>query len=353
MEITDAVRLVHRALERWGVAEGAEVHFIKYRENHVFRVDTSDGDALAVRLHRPGYRRQEEILTEVAYLEALAHAGVAVPTMVRALDGALLHTVRVDDASRLVSVQRWIHDASAFGDIESALSGRHSPSDESFRAIGRAIGQLHRAGAQIERSPLFVRDAWDADGLAGIGALWGDPLGLAALSPTARRSIAEALPGLHRRLTALGTDSSVYGVVHADATPENILETPQGIVLIDFDDFGTGWYVFDLVTAVFHHARHPRYAGYEQALRDGYAEWRELSPAELGAWDDLMLARGLTYLGWAAARAGDPAADFIATELAPWVADMAAASAGMAAAPWRAPAGRGALGAPDVSEGPR
>ena len=48
-----------------------------------------------------------------------------------------------------------------------------------------------------------------------------------------------------------------------------------------------------------------------------------------------MLARGMTYLGWAAARPGDPASAFISTELAPWVCETAAASLAGDPPPWR------------------
>jgi hypothetical protein len=33
----------------------------------------------------------------------------------------------------------------------------------------------------------------------------------------------------------------VYGVIHADSTPDNILVSGEEFMLIDVDDFGEGW----------------------------------------------------------------------------------------------------------------
>jgi Ser/Thr protein kinase RdoA (MazF antagonist) len=335
MEIDVATELVRRALPLYGMPEGSAVAFVKYRENHVFRVDAPDGLSVAVRLHRVGYHDEQEILTELSYLDALGRAGVPVPEVLRTRDGRLVCTVSKGEHSRSVSVQRWISDAVPFGDAADALSGRHDPPARQFRDIGGVIARLHRAAAEIGRPSSFRRAAWDADGLAGDHPLWGDPTALRGLTPRDRESIARAKAHVHRRLRGMAMDPDLFGVIHADATPENVLFAPDGVVLIDFDDFGTGWYVFDLVTALFHHARNPRYGEFERALRDGYAGLRPLREVEESAWDDFMLARGLTYLGWAAERPGDPASEFIAGTVAPWVARIADALVEGEPAPWR------------------
>lgn len=336
MELDVAFRLAYSALPSFGLDEQCEVEFVKYRENHVFRATDPAGTSFAVRLHRPGYRDDDEIRTELAYLDALATSGVPVPAIVRTIDGDLFRVVGDGAEVRRVSVQRWVPSARPFGDIDAALSGRHDPPARDFAEIGAVLGRLHAAAADIGTPAGFRRSAWNAEGLVGPQPLWGDPAALATLTTAERDSVQSAVRHLRERLHALGTADDLYGVIHADATPENLLETSDGFVVIDFDDFGTGWYVFDLVTAVFHHARNPRYMEFEGAIRDGYSRSRTLSAEEIRAWDDLMLARGLTYLGWAAERPGDPASDFISANVAPWVAEFADALTAGRPAPWRA-----------------
>lgn len=334
MQLDAALEIARRSLEPFGLDPQARIEFVKYRENHVFRVTDRDR-SVALRLHRPGYRDDVEVRSELTYLRALADAGVRVPEVIPTGDGALMLTVRTEAGERRVSAQRWFDDAVPFSDIQTVLAGDHSPDPSEFERIGALLGALHAAAIEIGTPDGFRRGAWDADGLAGEEPLWGDPRALSSLTDDQRAAVDRAMPLLHERLTGLGTDPAVYGVVHADATPENILHTAQGVVLIDFDDFGTGWYVFDLVTAVFHHAGHPRFAEYEDAIRAGYRTARSLSAAELDAWDPLLVARGLTYLGWAAERPGDPASDFISQAVAPWVARAADALTRGEPLPWR------------------
>ena len=335
MHFDNAHRMVRAALSHYGVDEQSRVEFVKHRENHVFRVDEPGGRSYAVRLHRPGYRDDAEIATELTYLRTLAQAGVAVPHVVPARDGALVCLVTVEGEQRLVSMQHWIEDAHPFGDIDGALSGRHDPPAQAFTLIGRALGSLHAAAAEIGVPEWFRRASWDADGLAGNAPVWGDPAALDGLTTGQRDVVRRGVAHVRARLDALGTETQIFGVIHADATPENVLETADGVVLIDFDDFGTGWYVFDLVTAIFHHARNPRYARFENAMLDGYSRARTITAQELSAWDDFMLARGLTYLGWAAQRPGDPASEFISSTVVPWVVEIAEALVAGDRAPWR------------------
>lgn len=323
MHIDVARGIAQAALTPFGLHPEARIDFIKYRENHVFRATEPSGASVAIRLHRPGYRNEDELRSELQYLCSMREAGVAVPEVVPTLDGELFTVVQVGEDSRHVSVQRWVEDASPFGDIESVLAGRHNPDPAAFAGIGALLGRMHAASIEIGMPADFRRAAWDAAGLCGATPLWGDPRLLKSLTAEEREAVDRAVPALHAQFSGFSTASSAFGVIHADASPENVLETADGLVLIDFDDFGAGWFVFDLVTAVFHHALHPRYLEYEAAIISGYSRERTLSSEELGAWDAFMLARGLTYLAWAAERPGDPASNFVAAHVAPWVAQLA------------------------------
>ena len=51
-------------------------------ENVVYKVTNQNGENFALRIHRPGYNRLEELESEVVWAEALRNAGVYVPTHV-------------------------------------------------------------------------------------------------------------------------------------------------------------------------------------------------------------------------------------------------------------------------------
>ena len=103
-----------------------------------------------------------------------------------------------------------------------------------------------------------------------------------------------------------------------------MLTSPAGLRVIDFDDFGPGYFLFDLVTALFFFQPHPAYPAYREALFQGYGSVRELPPEHLELWDTLRLARGASYLGWAAAREGQDDALFIFENVLPLVLRLAA-----------------------------
>lgn len=311
------------ALRDFPVAPDSTLSFVKYRENVVFRVD-DDGRSYALRVARPGYRTDAQVVSEVAFVRALRAAGVGVPDFVSTSDGRDL-AVRADAGRRhQVLLQHWVTDAEPLDDIARGFDGTSALDADDFERVGALAGTMHAAAEDIGRIPGYDRPAWNREGLVGASALWGDPRAIAELRPAEVALLDEAVGSLARVLDAAGTDPAVYGVLHADFSPENILRGADGaLTLIDFDDFGEGWHAFDLATALFFFQPHRRYPEYRRMLEEGYRSVRPDSSRTLALLDPLLLARGLTYLGWAAERRGDETAEFLVADVVPLVIDLA------------------------------
>ena len=322
MDESAARRVVHKALSSYDL-DGADLHFVKYRENYVFRAERGD-ESLAVRLHRRGLHPTSAVRTELDYLVALRQRGFPVPEPVRTTTGDVVCLVTDDTgAEHQVDVLRWVDGAAPLGDIGEAFDGTSALDPNEFHRLGQMAGDLHNHMQELGRLPGFDRAAWDVDGLVGEKALWGDPLGLDVLSAGDRDVLRDAIAQLASELAALGTGPEVYGVIHADFTPENILVRGDEFVLIDFDDFGEGWHLFELATILFFYRPHARFAEYVDAVIAGYRTRRPLGEAQLRLWTGMLLARGLTYLGWASERRGDETAEFIAEHVTPVVVALA------------------------------
>lgn len=314
----EALALARRSLPLFGINGGADLAFVKQRENVVFRVSEAGG-SYALRIHRHGHRSDAEIRTENAYIAALGSAGLAVPEVVPALDGELF-VLLTDDSGRehQIDAQRWVDHSVPLGDAGAAWAGDGNIEPNVFEVLGELCGRFHMVSRETGCTPDYSRRSWDCDGLVGDAPLWGDPRRLATTQEE-RSAIEAAMDGIRKRLAALGTDPDVYGVIHADFTPENILVVGEDLTLIDFDDFGQGWWLFDIATVLFWYHRHPRAAEYETALLAGYERHVSIPERAREALDALILARGLTYLGWAADRPDDETSDFLRLELLPGV----------------------------------
>ncbi|MEI4271193.1 phosphotransferase [Klenkia sp. LSe6-5] len=322
MDQTWARRTAGAALQRYGLHD-ADLQFVKFRENWVFRA-TCDGADYAVRLHRPGLHTAEAVGTELAYLSALQQRGFPVPEPVRTTDGELICAVEDGPGGTvLVCVMRWVVGGRQLGDAGAAFDGSSPITPEDLHRVGQLAGALHNHLTELGRLPGFDRDAWDGPGLLGAQALWGDPLALPALSAPDRELLSGAVDRLAADLADLGDGPDVYGVIHADLTPENVLVRGSEFVVIDFDDFGEGWHLFELATVLFFFRPHPRFAEFVDAVVSGYRTQRELDDRQLAHWTGMLLARGLTYLGWAAARPGEETAAWIAEEVVPVVVALA------------------------------
>ena len=101
MEHPDEVirAVAERALPAWGL-EGAKLELISRSENVVFRVETENDRAWALRVHRPGYHTLAELESEPIWTAALNAAGVSMAHDLRkrGIAVALLHPgmVRTD-----------------------------------------------------------------------------------------------------------------------------------------------------------------------------------------------------------------------------------------------------------------
>lgn len=288
------------ALPRFAFGQAAALHLVHHRENAVFRVDDADGSRWALRVHRRAYRTTDQIRSELAWMEALAAAGVRTPAVRAGVDGAGVQTVRTTNAPepRDVTVLGWI-------------DGRPLDEDRStgaYRLVGRTSALVQEHGRAWTPPAWFRRPTWHADALMGPTALWGDYADLAALGSEQRALMHRAAALVRRRLDAFGRDPDRFGLTHGDLMPDNILLASGVPVVIDFDDGGYGWYLYDLATLLAVEVGGDDYARIRAAWLDGYRTVRALPDAHLPAIETLVMARLLLGLGWMHTRRETPLA---------------------------------------------
>jgi len=103
-------------------------------------------------------------------------------------------------------------------------------------------------------------------------------------------------------LQQVGKDPAHYGLIHADFLPENILVHADELFLIDFDDCGYGWHLFEMATSLFPQADQPFFDDLVAAYVTGYRKHRAFSEAHLELLPAFIMIRAFTYLGWLKSR---------------------------------------------------
>ena len=168
------------------------------------------------------------------------------------------------------------------GGVEGALEGEAEALARTFRTIGTLAARLHNQAERWTPPPGFTRHAWDTDGLVGEQPFWGRFWELAALTASQRSLLERARSRVRSELSRLERSPRNYGLIHADFAPENLMVDGTRIRLLDFDDAGYGWHLFEIATSLYFHIGQPYFAAIERAVLDGYRTERALTAGGRG-----------------------------------------------------------------------
>ena len=262
----------------WG---GRVVRLLRDRENHVYEIALPRGRA-ALRLHRSGYQSQMAIASELWWCSQLARAGLPVPEALPDLKGQVLATL---PDGRLASVIAWM-EGEPLGEAGQRFSRPRSETLDLHHALGALLARVHRATDALTLPPHFQRPRWDRDGLVGETPFWGRFWDHPAASAEQRAVLIRARDLLRERL------AGPVGLIHADVLRENVLVNDRSISLIDFDDSGFGYRLYDLGTVLSQNLYEPDYPLIRDALMAGYGT------TDVAMVESFTMARTLASVGW-------------------------------------------------------
>lgn len=284
------------ALEAFGV-QPTRIELVSLSENLTFRVETSSPEEIyALRLHRPGYNTHAELVSERIWTRALRKAGIRTPEDMTAGNGDSFVAVGSgEETSRLAGLTRWISGDLLSTRIERAV--RADDTLEALRGLGALTARLHDQTRAWRPPEGFLRRSLEVETLLASTSSWGGFWRHPRLSRADQRLLAAAARRLVRRLSACERTPDTFGLIHADLHPGNVIVQDGGPAVIDFDDAGFGWRLYDVAAALFH-AEAPET---ETAFLEGY---EAVGAIRLEA--DLLplfrLMRALALIGWLAHR---------------------------------------------------
>jgi Ser/Thr protein kinase RdoA (MazF antagonist) len=291
--------LARQALPQWGL-EGAEVAEVAYRENMTFRIDAGAAGVFAMRIHQANYRTDAQIKSELDLMAYLDSEGIRTPAVVPTLNGGLLVTVAAGGVRepRQVDLFRWIEGRPLR--ISGQPASDAAALVQAYEEVGRLAGRIYNATEKWTPPAGFIRPAWDEKGTYGSPGNIGDFRRLEGVPDPQMRLLLDVADRLDAVLTAFGKSADRYGLSQGDLLPENIFVSEDGLRILDFDDAGDSWCMFDIATAVFDLAITPAFEPCLEAVVRGYREHRDLPDEHLALFPAFFLARLLSYLGWCA-----------------------------------------------------
>jgi Ser/Thr protein kinase RdoA (MazF antagonist) len=316
-------QLALAAISLWPL-ECVRVEPIKVRENAVYAVHTADHRRVVLRVHRLGYHSDEALRSELTWMSALGESGLEVPQPVASRAGNSFEWVAVADVPgpRQVDVFEWI-EGRQLGSVEQGLASDPAWIAQTYGIVGELMARMHNQSCAWEPPAAFQRHSWCDEGLTGETPLWGRFWELEALSLQQRTLFQRLRTRIAQELTAYGKAPDRFGLIHADLVPENILVDADRLRIIDFDDAGFGWHLFDIATSLYFIRRESFYEVARDALVAGYRRHRPLTTEHLRLLPMFLAARGTTYLGWVHTRRGEATA----RELTPQLIELAVAAA--------------------------
>ena len=292
-KLTVLGELASGALARYGIEAEAPPALINLSENATYKVvERGSGRRFALRVHREGYHSRNAIASELAWSQALRRDGVVItPVPLPGSDAELIQSVGHP------AMQRPRHVV-LFGWEEGSEPSPSEHLTEKFGTLGEVAARMHRHSAGWRKPDGFERLTWDFETSLGERPHWGrwaDGMGMDA-DKQALFGRAVALIG--RRLARFGKGPERFGLIHCDMRLANLLVDGDTVKVIDFDDCGFSWRLYDAAAAVSYFEHELQVPELLSAWAAGYRRVLPLSAEEEAEMQTFVMLRRMLLVAW-------------------------------------------------------
>jgi Ser/Thr protein kinase RdoA (MazF antagonist) len=292
-DIDRLLELAKAATRNYDIPDGATVEMINLSENATYKVGAADGRKWALRVHREGYHSRKAIESELAWLTDLRRSGVVVtPVPVKGTDGEHIQVVSHPrlPRPRHVVLSEW--ESGSEPGIGEDLA-------EPFEILGEVTARMHRHAQDWRRPSWFERHSWDFETSLGENrphwGRWRDGMGV---DRAKAELFGRAVETVGKRLAAYGKEPERFGLLHCDLRLANLLIDGKSVKVIDFDDCGFGWFMYDAATPVSFYEHEPQVPDLIESWKTGYRRVRELPKADEDEIETFIMLRRLLLVAW-------------------------------------------------------
>jgi Ser/Thr protein kinase RdoA (MazF antagonist) len=290
---------VAESLQRWTLSPATSISLLNVSENATFALSDPAGRELVLRLHRVGYSSAVEIRSELAWMEALRGEGVI--ETAAAVPGA--------DGDPVQMLESRTGAAARFAVAFERLPGREPDARDAvrwFERLGELTARMHGHAKSWELPPGFRRKRWDLEAMVGPQGFWGSWRAAIGLDAGGVVILEGALDLIRQRLERFGQNSDVFGLVHADLRLANLLVDGDRLRIIDFDDCGFSWLLYDFAAAVSFMEHEPIVPELLRAWCNGYRKSLPLRALDQAEIPTFVVLRRILLTAWLASHAEVP-----------------------------------------------
>jgi Ser/Thr protein kinase RdoA (MazF antagonist) len=292
-----ALQLAKEALSLYDLPPNATVRLVSRSENEIYKIEAPSGRRWALRVQRPGYQSRNALASEIAWLIALRNDGVvATPVPIAGWNGEWVQPVPTGGASEARNM------------VLFAWEDGHQPTvsmdlRQCFKSLGAITAKMHAHSAAWQRPEGFERFTWDFEAALGESSRWGrwrDGLGMNA---TRLDLFGRTVDLIRTRLEGYGRGPDRFGLAHCDLRLANLLLHEGAVKVIDFDDCGFSWYMYDAATLMSFYEHLPGASGLIEHWLEGYRTVRAVAKAEEEEIPTFVMLRRLLLVAWVGSHA--------------------------------------------------
>ena len=310
-------KLANKALTLWPIPDDCNATLINVSENITYLVESAAGFKAVLRVHRENYHTKRAIECELAWIEALGESkAVVTPGHYLGKNGEAIQIGKVEE----LNSQRYMV---LFHFVEGEQPDESGDLKKPFEELGELAAKTHIHSISWPKPKNFERLIWDFSSVFGQNPTWGNWRDGPDITENQMKILEVAQRKIKSRLEDFGMGKERFGLIHADMRLANLLIDENGTRLIDFDDCGMGWFLYDFAAAVSFFEDDPRIPDLKKSWVRGYRKVRELSQDDEFEIDTFIMLRRFALLAWIGSHIEAPEAQALAPGFAQITADLA------------------------------
>ncbi|NMG07848.1 phosphotransferase [Brasilonema sp. UFV-L1] len=281
--------IVKAALAEYNL-EQTNASLLRSLGNSTYKVVANDEKCFSLRIYSPDNFDEAQVSSELTWLRFLfSKNSILVPNPVRNKQGNFITNLHLKDSESL-----WL--CCLFDWVEGQESSKNL-SSKLIENIGETIAHLHSYSRSFHPPAGFKRKSYDANWLRKHSSWIRNAY--TELSENECQLLLQAIERIYSEMVTLGESNQYFGLIHSDLHFGNFIVNSEKVQVIDFDECGWGFYLFDIAGTLMEIIDEPsQYPIFRECLLKGYEKLSPLPLTHIQQIEIFMAAQGLAFLQW-------------------------------------------------------